>query len=162
MIYQNPNLHILNCHIQMFFLWRSSHLSLICGRNGGIKRLVTKCMLPCPRLMTSITRDAQTEKINLLLIIFEYISYTINTFIQNGEQASSCIMWPVKHIMIECVSLKISRRWHYDMTDSNWLFKTVTPKKTLDFVKDIGLYNSLQPSCKLHFCLLCLIAILLW
>ena len=34
-----------------FFLWKSSLLSHLCGRNGGIKRLVTNCTLSCPKLM---------------------------------------------------------------------------------------------------------------
>ena len=49
----------------------------------------------------------------------------------------------VKHILIECDFLKIIRRRHYDVTDLNQLFKTVSSKRILDFVKDIGLYNSL-------------------
>ena len=49
----------------------------------------------------------------------------------------------VKHILIECNFLKIIRRRHYDVTDLNQLFKTVPSKRILDFVKDIGLYNSL-------------------
>ena len=49
----------------------------------------------------------------------------------------------VKHILIECNFLKIIRRRHYDVTDLNQLFKTVSSKRILDFIKDIGLYNSL-------------------
>ena len=49
----------------------------------------------------------------------------------------------VKHILIECSFLKIIRRRHYDVTDLNQLFKTVSFKRILDFVKDIGLYKSL-------------------
>ena len=49
----------------------------------------------------------------------------------------------VKHILIECNFLKIIRRRHYDVTDLNQLFKTVSSKRILDFVKDKGLYNSL-------------------
>ena len=48
----------------------------------------------------------------------------------------------VKHILIECNFLKNIRRWHYDVTDLNQLFKTVS-KRILNIVKDIGLYNSL-------------------
>ena len=48
----------------------------------------------------------------------------------------------VKHILIECNFLKIIRR-HYDVTDLIHLFKTVSSKRILDFVKDISLYNSL-------------------
>ena len=70
MLYQKHNLHILNCHVHMF-LWRFSHLSHLCGRNDGIKRLVANCTPSCPKLMRSITRDVQIEKIKLLLIAFE-------------------------------------------------------------------------------------------
>ena len=49
----------------------------------------------------------------------------------------------VKHILIECNFLKIIRRRHCDVTDLNQLFKPVSSKRSLDFVKDISLYNSL-------------------
>ena len=49
----------------------------------------------------------------------------------------------VKHILIESNFLKIIRRRHNDVTDLNQLFKTVSSKRILDFVKDIGLYDSL-------------------
>ena len=49
----------------------------------------------------------------------------------------------VKHILIERNFLKIIRRRHYDVTDLNQLFKTVSSKRILDFVNDIGLYDSL-------------------
>ena len=49
----------------------------------------------------------------------------------------------VKHILIEYNFLKTIRRRHYDVTDLNQLFKTVSSKRILHFVKDIGLYNSL-------------------
>ena len=49
----------------------------------------------------------------------------------------------VKHILIECNFLKTTRRRHYDVTDLNQLFKTVSSKRILDFVNDIGHYNSI-------------------
>ena len=49
----------------------------------------------------------------------------------------------VKHMLIECSFLKIIRRRHYDVTDLNQLFQSVSSKRILDIVKDIGLYNSL-------------------
>ena len=33
--------------------------------------------------------------------------------------------------------------WHCNVTDLNQLFKTVSSKKIIDFVKDIDLYNTL-------------------
>ena len=49
----------------------------------------------------------------------------------------------VKHILIECSFLKMIRRRHHDVIDLNQLFKTVLPKKILDIVNDLGLYDSL-------------------
>ena len=49
----------------------------------------------------------------------------------------------VKHILTECNFFNIIRRRHYDVTDLYQLFETVSSKRILDFVKDIGLYNSL-------------------
>ena len=72
MLYQKHSLRILNFHVQTF-LWKSSLLSHLCGRNDGIKRLVTNCTLSCPKLMKSITQDAQTEKMKLLLTVFELV-----------------------------------------------------------------------------------------
>ena len=48
----------------------------------------------------------------------------------------------VKCILIESSFLKIIRRRH-DVTDLNQLFKTVSSKRILDFVKDIYIYDSL-------------------
>ena len=41
------------------------------------------------------------------------------------------------------ITYLLTRRRHYDVTDLNQLFKTVSSKRILNFVKDIGLYNSL-------------------
>ena len=54
-------------------LLRSSLLSHPFGRNGGIKRLVINCMSSCPKLMISITQDAQIEAMKLLSIAFEQV-----------------------------------------------------------------------------------------
>ena len=40
----------------------------------------------------------------------------------------------VKHILFECSLFNIFSRRHYDETDLNHIFKTVSPKKILDFV----------------------------
>ena len=47
------------------FLWKSSLLSHLCGRNGGIKRWILNCTPPCPKLMRSNTRDAQIKNMKL-------------------------------------------------------------------------------------------------
>ena len=70
MLYQKHSLRILNFHVQTF-LWKSSLLSHLCGRNDGIRRLVTNCTPSCPKLMRSITQDAQIEKMKLLSVAFE-------------------------------------------------------------------------------------------
>ena len=146
MLYQKHNLHILNYHVQMFLL-RSSLLSHLCGRNGGIKRLVINCTPSCPKLMRSITRDAEIE-------IWSYyqsprIGHTRLTHSFRMENRHRLPLYDqcegnheltVKHIVIECSFPKIIRRRHYDVTDLNQLFKTVSSRRILDFVKDICLY----------------------
>ena len=144
------NLHILNYHVQMFLL-RSSLLSHLCGRNGGIKRLVINCTPSCPKLMISITRDAQIEKMKVIInrLLIGHTRLTHSFRMENRPHHPLCAQCEgdheltVKHILIECNFLKIIRRRHYDVTDLNQLFKTVSSKRILDFVKDIGLYNSL-------------------
>ena len=59
------------------------------------------------------------------------------------DQCEGCHELTVQHILIEYNFLKIIRRRHYDVTDLNQLFRTVSSKIILNFVKDIGLYNSL-------------------
>ena len=57
------------------------------------------------------------------------------------DQCEGDFELPVKNILIECNFLKIIRRRHYDVNDLNQLFKTVSSKRILDFVKYIGLYD---------------------
>ena len=147
MLYQKHSLRILNFHVQTF-LWKSSLLSHLCGRNGGIRRLVTNCTPSCPKLMRSITQDAQIEVIiNRLRIGHTRLTHSFR--MENRPHPPLCDQCEgdheltVKHILIECNFLKIIRRRHYDVTDLNQIFKTVSSKRILDLVKDIGLYNSL-------------------
>ena len=58
--HQKHSPRILTFHVQTF-LWKS------------IKRLVTNCTLSCLKLMKSITQGAQTEKMKLLLTVFELV-----------------------------------------------------------------------------------------
>ena len=146
MLHQKHNLHILNYHAQMFLL-RSNPLSHLCGRNGGIKRLVTNCTLSCPKLMTGIINRKDEVIINRLRIGHTRLTHSFR--MENRPHPPLCDQCEgdheltVKHILIDCRFLKIIRRQHYDVTDLNQLFKTVSSKRILDFVKDIGLYNSL-------------------
>ena len=68
---------------------------------------------------------------------------TLSAITQSYYRLPFIFITTVKHILIECNFLKIIRRRHYDVTDLNQLFKTVSSKRILDFVKDIGLYSSL-------------------
>ena len=149
MLYQKLNLHILNSHVQMF-LWRSSLLSHLCGRNGGIKRLVTNCnIMPHidEKYYSGCTNRKDDVIINRLRIGHTRLMHSFR--MENRPHPPLCDQCEgdheltVKHILIECNFLKIIRRRHYDVTDLNQLFKTVSSKRILDFVKDIGLYNSL-------------------
>ena len=149
MLYQKHNLHILNCHVHMFLL-RSSFLSHLCGRNGGIKRLVINCTPSCPKLMISCigcTNRKYGVIINRLRIGHTRLTHSFRMESRPHpplcDQCEGDHELTVKHILIECNFLKIIHRRHYDVTDLNQLFKTVSSKRILDFVKDIGLYNSL-------------------
>ena len=148
MLYQKHSLRILKFHVQTF-LWKPSLLSHLCDRNGGIKRLVTNSTLSCPKLMKSITQDAQTEDeviINRLRIGNTRLTHSFR--MENRPHPLLCDQCEgdheltVKHILIECSFPKIIRRRHYGVTDLNQL-KTVLSKRILDLFKDIGLYNSL-------------------
>ena len=151
MVHQKHSMRYLNFHVQMFLL-RSSLLSHLCGRNSGIKRLVTNCTPSCPKLMTSMYYAGCTNRKDEVIINRLRIGHTRLTHsfrMENRPHPPLCDQCEgyheltVKHILIECNLLKIIRRRHYDVTDLNQLFKTVSSKRILDFVKDIGLYNSL-------------------
>ena len=49
----------------------------------------------------------------------------------------------VKHILLECSHFSHKRRQHFQVVDLRQLFTTVSSRIIIDFVKDIGLYNSL-------------------
>ena len=97
-----------------------------------------------------ITRDANRK--NEVIINHLEIGHTRSTHsfrMENRPHPPLCDQCEgdneltVKHILIECSFLKIIRQRHYNVTGLNQLFKTVSSKRILDFVKDISLYNSL-------------------
>ena len=63
----------------------------LCGRNGGIRRLVTNCMPSCPKLMRSITQDAQIKKI-IQSIQFNSIQFGTN-LLSNKVQNTTSWVW---------------------------------------------------------------------
>ena len=148
MLYQKHSLRILNHHVQTF-LWKSSLLSHLCGRNGGIRRLVTNCIMPQidEKYYSGCTNRKDEVIINRLRIGHTRLTHSFR--MENRPHPPLCDQCEgdheltVKHILIEYNFPKIIRRRHYDVTDLNQLFKTVSSKRILDFVKDIGLYNSL-------------------
>ena len=88
-----------------------------------------------PKLMRSITRDYSGVIINRLRIGHTRLTHSFR--MGNRPHPPLCDQCEgdheltVKHILIECNFLKIIRRWHYDVTDSNQLFKTVLSKRIL-------------------------------
>ena len=150
MLYQKHSLRILNFHVQTF-LWKSSLLSHLCGRNGGIKRFGNKLHAIMPQIDDKYYSGCTNRKdeviINRLRIGHTRLTHSFR--MENRPHPPLCDQCEgdheltVKHILIECNFLKIIRRRHYDVTDLNQLFKTVSSKRILDFVKDISLYNSL-------------------
>ena len=61
----------------------------------------------------------------------------ICTFCSDNHELS------VKHILLECSSFTYKRRRRFQVNDLRQLFSTVSSRVIIDFVKDIGLYNSL-------------------
>ena len=61
----------------------------------------------------------------------------ICTFCSDNNELS------VKHILLECSSFTYKRRRRFQVNDLRQLFSTVSSRVIIDFVKDIGLYNSL-------------------
>ena len=146
MLYQKHSMRILNFHIQTF-LWKSSFLSHLCGRNGGIRRLVTNSTPSCPREIvpkidekyySGCTNRKDEVIINRLRIGHTRLTHSFR--MKNRPHPPLCDQCEgdheltVKHILIECRFLKIICRRHYDVTDLNQLFKTVSSKRIIDFV----------------------------
>ena len=150
MLYQKHSLRNLNFHVQTF-LWKSSLLSHLCGRNGGIRRLVTNCTPSCPKIDEKYYSGCTNRKDEVIInrLRLGHTRLTHSFRMENRPHPPLCDECEgdheltVKHNFIECNFLKIIRRRHYDVTDLNQLFKTVSSKIILDFFKDIGLYNSL-------------------
>ena len=149
MLYQKHNLHILNSHVQMFLL-RSSLLSHLCGINGGIE-VGNKLHAIVPQIdekyYSGCTNRQDEVIISRLRIGHTRLTHSFR--MENRPHPPLCDQGEgdheltVKHILTECNFLNIIRRRHYDVTDLYQLFETVSSKRILDFVKDIGLYNSL-------------------
>ena len=63
------------------------------------------------------------------------------------EEAPFCVPcnapFTIKHILTECTDFLPMRENHYTESNITRLFKTVTPQKILDYIKEIGLYNKL-------------------
>ena len=73
MLYQKHSLRNLNFRVQMFFYENPAIISSLWQEQWD-KELDNKLhaiMPSCPKVMRSITRDAQIEKMKLLLIAFE-------------------------------------------------------------------------------------------
>ena len=140
--YQKHSLRILNFHVQTF-LWKSSLLSHLCGSNGGMKWWITNCTPSCPKLMRTITQDAQIKKYEVIInrLRIGHTRLTQSFRMENRPHPPLCDECEgnheltVKHILIECSFLEIIRRRHYDVTDLNQLFKTVSSKRILDFAR---------------------------
>ena len=68
-------------------------------------------------------------------------------FLLQGEEKPECIScntdFTIKHILTECVEFQEERNKHYRCTDLKAIFDVVEPKRILNFIKEIGLYEKL-------------------
>ena len=103
------------------FCWVPSH----CGIEGN-------------EIVDQLAKETLDHDIDQLTTVhFADLKPLVNSYIQQEVQ----IKWDqcegdheltVKHILIEWNFLKIIRRRHYDVTDLNQLFKTVSSKKIIN------------------------------
>ena len=112
-----------------------------------VNEIIFSTQFPAEKYCTGCTNRKDEVIINRLRIGHTRLTHSFR--MENRPRPPLCDQCEgdheltVKHILIECHYLKIIRRRHYDVTDLNQLFETVSSKRILDFVKDIGLYNSL-------------------
>ena len=92
---------------------------------GGINRLVISCTPSCPKLMTSIARDAQIDEVIINRLWIGHTRLTHSFRMENRPNPQFCDQFEgdheitVKHNLIECNLLMIIRRRQYDATDLN-------------------------------------------
>ena len=150
MLYQKHSLRNLNFHVQTFFMKIQPFISSLWQKRWD-KEVANKLHAIMPQIDDKYYSGCKNRKdeviINRLRIGHTRLTHSFR--MENRPNPPLCDQCEgdheltVKHILIECNFLKIIRRRHYDVTDLNQLFKTVSSKRILDFVKDIGLYNSL-------------------
>ena len=83
---------------------------------------------------SSLTRFAVYVCVLRMKMTMDKRDRTLSAITQSYYRLPFIFITTVKHILIECNFLKIIRRRHYDVTDLNQLFKTVSSKRILDFV----------------------------
>ena len=150
MLYQKHNLHILNSHVQMFFIKIQPFVSSLWQKRWD-KEVGNKLHAIMPQIDEKYYSGCTNRKDEVILnrLRIGHTRLTHSFKMENRPHPPLCDQCEgdheltVKHILIECNFLKIIRRRHYYVTDLNQLFKTVSSKRILDFVKDIGLYNNL-------------------
>ena len=132
------------------FCWIPSHRDIT--RNEDADRAANKLHASMPQIDDKYYSGCTDRKDNVIInrLRIGHTRFTHSFRMENRPHPPLCVQCEgdheltVKHILIECNFLKIIRRRHYDVNyDLNQLFKTASSKRILDFVKDIGLYNSL-------------------
>ncbi len=70
-----------------------------------------------------------------------------HAFLLKGEIPPECIgcntSFTIKHILIDCIDFADTRKLYYNVPDMFTLFRTVTPGKILEFIREIGLYSKI-------------------
>ena len=150
MLYQKRSLRILNYHVQTFFIKTQPFISSLWqerwDEEGGNKLHAIMPQID-DRYYSGCTNRKYEVIINRLRIGHTRLTHSFRMESRPHpplcDQCEGVHELTVKHTLIESNFLKIIPRRYYDVTDLNQLFKTVSSKRILDFVKDIGLYNSL-------------------
>ena len=91
-------------------------------------------------------RKSRKEEVILSRLRIGHTRLT-HSFILKKEDPPECIpcqeRYTVKHFMIECVDLAITRTNFYNVPSLKDLFEKVNVNTILDFLKEVGLYHKL-------------------
>ena len=72
-------------------------------------------------------------------------TWITHSYILNREEMPFCVTcdcpFTVKHFLVECSDLTLSRHKYYKTTDMHTLFREVSTSRICDYLKDVGLYG---------------------
>ena len=92
---------------------------------------------------TKISRKEETT-LSRLRIGHSHITHS---YLLKKEEPPYCIPcqkpYTIKHILTECIDLKLIRQKYYQTTNLKQIFNQINPKKLLGYIKEAHIYNKI-------------------